>query len=60
MSVPTALRCAYRGDETLPGGAMSAQPDHAPASPAAPAPTAQLLAQLREATRAGTWVPAFE
>ncbi|MEU9230653.1 DUF6247 family protein [Streptomyces massasporeus] len=41
---------------------MSAQPDHAPASPAPPAPTtaAQLLAQLRGATRASTWVPAFE
>lgn len=41
---------------------MSAQPEHAPVPPAPPAPTAaaQLLAQLREATRASTWVPAFE
>lgn len=41
---------------------MSAQPDHAPVSPAPPAPTAaaQLLAQLRDSTRASTWAPAFE
>jgi hypothetical protein len=36
---------------------MSAQPDHAPVPPA---PAAQLLAQLRESSRASTWVPAFE
>ncbi|MEU3491110.1 DUF6247 family protein [Streptomyces massasporeus] len=41
---------------------MSAQPDHAPIPPAPPAPTAaaQLLAQLRESSRARIWVPAFE
>ncbi|MFH9590716.1 DUF6247 family protein [Streptomyces luteogriseus] len=41
---------------------MSAQPDHAsvPPAPPAPAAAAQLLVQLREATRASTWVPAFE
>ncbi|MFB7191295.1 DUF6247 family protein, partial [Streptomyces sp. NPDC056230] len=37
---------------------MSAQPDHAPVTPYAPAPgaPAELLAQLR----ADAWVPAFE
>ncbi|MFE1613016.1 MULTISPECIES: DUF6247 family protein [Streptomyces] len=36
---------------------MSAQPDHAPVTPApAPGAPAELLAQLR----AGSWVPAFE
>ncbi|MFF2793158.1 DUF6247 family protein [Streptomyces sp. NPDC058049] len=41
---------------------MSAQPDHTPAAPYAPAPgaPAELLAQLRADRRAGTWVPAFE
>ncbi|MFF8619241.1 DUF6247 family protein [Streptomyces sp. NPDC015350] len=41
---------------------MSAQPDHAPATPYAPAPwaPAELLAQLRADKRAATWVPAFE
>ncbi|MEE1931223.1 DUF6247 family protein [Streptomyces sp. TRM 70351] len=41
---------------------MSAQPDHAPASPYAPAPgaPAELLAQLRADKRAEKWVPAFE
>ncbi|MFJ5680736.1 DUF6247 family protein [Streptomyces sp. NPDC093097] len=38
---------------------MSAQPEEAPAPPA-PAAAAQLLAQLRDDRRAGTWVPAFE
>ncbi|MEU0214858.1 DUF6247 family protein [Streptomyces sp. NPDC006265] len=41
---------------------MSAQPDHAPVTPHAPAPgaPAELLAQLRADKRADTWVPAFE
>ncbi|MBB1261597.1 hypothetical protein [Streptomyces alkaliterrae] len=41
---------------------MSAQPDHAPVTPYAPAPgaPAELLAQLRADKRATTWVPAFE
>ncbi|MEU9992899.1 DUF6247 family protein [Streptomyces sp. NPDC048045] len=41
---------------------MSAQPDHAPAAPYAPAPgaPAELLAQLRASSRAQRWVPAFE
>ncbi|WP_406172015.1 DUF6247 family protein [Streptomyces canus] len=41
---------------------MSAQPDHAPVTPYAPAPgaPAELLAQLRADRRAAQWVPAFE
>ncbi|WP_328557980.1 DUF6247 family protein [Streptomyces sp. NBC_00358] len=41
---------------------MSAQPDHAPVPPYAPAPgaPAELLDQLRANRRAGQWVPAFE
>ncbi|MFD3729749.1 MULTISPECIES: DUF6247 family protein [Streptomyces] len=41
---------------------MSAQPDHAPPMPHAPAPgaPAELRAQLRADRRAKTWVPAFE
>ncbi|GGN64215.1 hypothetical protein GCM10012285_66090 [Streptomyces kronopolitis] len=41
---------------------MSAQPDHAPVPPYAPAPgaPAELLAQLRDCARAEQWVPAFE
>ncbi|MFB7453896.1 DUF6247 family protein [Streptomyces sp. NPDC056194] len=41
---------------------MSAQPEHAPVQPCAPAPgaPAELLAQLRADRRAETWVPAFE
>ncbi|GAA0272423.1 hypothetical protein GCM10010302_07530 [Streptomyces polychromogenes] len=41
---------------------MSAQPDHAPSSPYAPAPgaPAELLARLRADRRAERWVPAFE
>lgn len=41
---------------------MSAQPDHAPPTPHAPAPgaPAELRAQLRADRRAKTWVPAFE
>ncbi|WP_326681531.1 DUF6247 family protein [Streptomyces sp. NBC_01237] len=41
---------------------MSAQPDHAPLTPYAPAPgaPAELLAQLRADRRAPQWVPAFE
>ncbi|MDX3589089.1 DUF6247 family protein [Streptomyces europaeiscabiei] len=41
---------------------MSAQPDHAPIPPYAPAPgaPAELLAQLRADRRADRWVPAFE
>ncbi|MFF7191401.1 DUF6247 family protein [Streptomyces sp. NPDC008222] len=41
---------------------MTAQPDHAPVTPYAPAPgaPAELLAQLRGDRRAERWVPAFE
>lgn len=41
---------------------MSAQPDHAPVTPYAPAPgaPAELLAQLRADRRSTRWVPAFE
>ncbi|MFF8023315.1 DUF6247 family protein [Streptomyces sp. NPDC007896] len=41
---------------------MSAQPDHAPVTPYAPAAgaPAELLAQLRASERADRWVPAFE
>ncbi|MFF4427059.1 DUF6247 family protein [Streptomyces sp. NPDC001549] len=41
---------------------MSAQPDHTPAAPYAPAPgaPAELLAHLRADRRAERWVPAFE
>ncbi|MFI6254427.1 DUF6247 family protein [Streptomyces sp. NPDC051016] len=41
---------------------MSAQPDHGPLTPYAPAPgaPAELLAQLRASDRADRWVPAFE
>ncbi|MGW9068585.1 DUF6247 family protein [Streptomyces yangpuensis] len=41
---------------------MSAQPDHTPVTPHAPAPgaPADLLAQLRADQRADKWVPAFE
>ncbi|MGW2050900.1 DUF6247 family protein [Streptomyces sp. NPDC001858] len=41
---------------------MSAQPDHAPVTPHAPAPAApaELLAQLRADRRAERWVPAFK
>lgn len=41
---------------------MSAQPDHVPVTPYAPAPgaPAELLAQLRASVRAERWVPAFE
>ncbi|MFJ2419942.1 DUF6247 family protein [Streptomyces brevispora] len=41
---------------------MSAQPDHAPLTPYAPAPgaPAELLHQLRADQRAAQWVPAFE
>ncbi|WP_030759400.1 MULTISPECIES: DUF6247 family protein [unclassified Streptomyces] len=41
---------------------MSAQPDHTPLTPYAPAPgaPADLRAQLRADRRAAQWVPAFE
>ncbi|MCM1969725.1 DUF6247 family protein [Streptomyces sp. NPDC002812] len=41
---------------------MSAQPDHAPVTPYAPAPgaPAELLGRLRADRRAPQWVPAFE
>ncbi|MFD3808638.1 DUF6247 family protein [Streptomyces sp. NPDC058611] len=41
---------------------MSAQPDHTPTAPYAPAPgaPAELLVQLRADRRADRWVPAFE
>lgn len=55
---------AYRGGTTRrrEDQPMSAQPDHVPVMPYAPAPgaPAELLAQLRADRRAGRWVPAFE
>lgn len=63
MSVPASPYPAYGGDTTsLLEVPVSAQPDHAPATPHAPAPgaPAQLLAQLRADHRAAQWVPAFE
>ncbi|GHD34761.1 hypothetical protein GCM10010313_81600 [Streptomyces violarus] len=63
MLASTALRRAYRGVTTRrEEQPMSAQPDHAPVTPYAPAPgaPAELLAQLRADARADTWVPAFE
>ncbi|WP_327188274.1 DUF6247 family protein [Streptomyces sp. NBC_01334] len=41
---------------------MSAQPNHVPVTPYAPAPgaPAELLARLRADRRAAQWVPAFE
>ncbi|MET7654831.1 MULTISPECIES: DUF6247 family protein [unclassified Streptomyces] len=60
----TATRRAYRGVTTRrrEDQPMSAQPDHAPVTPYAPAPgaPAELLAQLRADRRAAQWVPAFE
>jgi hypothetical protein len=53
MPVPTAPHRAYRGDETPPGGAIRAQPDHAPVPPA-PAATAQLLDDDPALTAAGS------
>lgn len=62
MSASTAHRRAYREVTTRREDQMSAQPDHAPVTPYAPAPgaPAELLAQLRADRRADTWVPAFE
>jgi len=63
MSVPSSPYRAYGGDTTsLLEVPVSAQPDHAPATPYAPAPgtPAELLAQLRADHRAERWVPAFE
>jgi hypothetical protein len=62
MSASTATRRAYREGTTRREDQMSAQPDHAPVTPYAPAPgaPAELLAQLRADKRADTWVPAFE
>lgn len=62
MSASTALRRAYREVTTRREDQMSAQPDHAPVTPYAPAPgaPAELLAQLRADARAAQWVPAFE
>lgn len=62
MSVSTATRRAYREVTTRREDQMSAQPDHAPITPYAPAPgaPAELLAQLRADRRAAQWVPAFE
>ncbi len=53
---------AYREDTTRREDQMSAQPDHAPLTPYAPAPgaPAELLHQLRADRRAAQWVPAFE
>lgn len=62
MPASMATRRAYRERRTRREDKMSAQPDHAPATPYAPAPgaPAELLAQLRADKRAATWVPAFE
>lgn len=62
MSPSTATRRAYREVTTRREDQMSAQPDHAPLTPYAPAPgaPAELLVQLRADRRARTWVPAFE
>lgn len=62
MPASTATRRAYRGGTTRREDQMSAQPDHAPVTPYAPAPgtPAELLAQLRADRRADRWVPAFE
>ena len=62
MPASTAHRRAYGEGRTRREDQMSAQPDHAPVTPYAPAPRApaELLAQLRADKRAATWVPAFE
>ncbi|CAL9671927.1 hypothetical protein SUDANB151_07466 (plasmid) [Streptomyces sp. enrichment culture] len=62
MTASTAIRRAYGEGKTRREDQMSAQPDHAPVKPYAPAPgaPAELLAQLRASTRAERWVPAFE
>lgn len=64
MPGPARLRRAYRDGTTRrrEEQPMSAQPDHAPVTPYAPAPgaPAELLAQLRADRRAERWVPAFE
>jgi hypothetical protein len=64
MPASTATRRAYRDgtNRSREEQSMSAQPDHAPVTPYAPAPgtPAELLAQLRADRRADTWVPAFE
>lgn len=62
MSASTATRHAYGEVTTRLEDQMSAQPDHAPLTPYAPAPgaPAELLAQLRADRRAAQWVPAFE
>ncbi len=62
MPAFTATRRAYGEGRTRREDQMSAQPDHAPVTPYAPAPgaPAELLAQLRADKRADTWVPAFE
>ncbi len=62
MTAPTPIRRAYGEVTTRREDQMSAQPDHAPVTPHAPAPgaPAELLAQLRADRRAATWVPAFE
>lgn len=58
MSASTAHRRAYREVTTRREDQMSAQPDHAPVTPYAPAPgaPAELLAQLRADRRAAQWV----
>lgn len=62
MFASTVARRAYGEVTTRQEVPMSAQPDHAPLTPYAPAPgaPAELLAQLRADQRADTWVPAFE
>ncbi|WP_406840766.1 hypothetical protein ACICHK_39495 [Streptomyces sp. AHU1] len=60
MPASTTTRRAYREGRTRQEDQMSAQPDHAPVTPYAPAPgaPAELLAQLRADKRADTWAPA--
>lgn len=63
MPASTATLRAYRdGTTRREEQPMSAQPDHAPVTPYAPAPgaPAELLTQLRASDRAERWVPAFE
>jgi hypothetical protein len=62
MSASTATWRAYGEMTTRREDQMSAQPDHAPVTPYAPAPgaPAELLDQLRADRRAPQWVPTFE
>ncbi len=63
MPASMGTRRAYREVTTRrEDQPLSAQPDHAPLTPYAPAPgaPAELLDQLRADQRAAPWVPAFE